>query len=93
MAVLNFGEWGRSNYCKTLQGPCSGLMEMRFLAENIQQRPLGFQSGHKEFTILFWAQEKGGKLQPRTACEKALKRKDEVEKDRRFSNGPWFPLE
>src|SRR6266852_4734857 len=58
LAQLPLGEWNEKLY-KQLHGECAGLAEMRFLADKVQQRPLGFRSGEWEFTILFCATEKG----------------------------------
>lgn len=92
LASLPVAEWNE-NYRKALKGPCSGLEELRFIADNVQLRPLGFRSGETEFTILFWATEKGGRFVPLSACEQALSRKAEVEADRNKSDALWLPLE
>ena len=92
LAGLPLGEWNE-NYRKALHGECAGLEELRFKADGVQQRPLGFRSGPTEFTILFWSTEKGGKFVPRSACEKALARKLEIEADRNRSHEIWFSLE
>ncbi len=85
-------EW-HGNWHKTLHGECGGLSEIRFIADNVQQRPLGFQSGDAEFTILFCAKEKGGKFVPLNACKKAIARRDEVLKNRSQTNALWLVLE
>jgi hypothetical protein len=74
-------------------GPCAGLAEIRFKADNVQQRPLGFHSGSQEFTILFWATEKGGKFVPLSACETALRRKAEVLGNKDRADDLWLALE
>ncbi len=51
LAQLPRAEWNENLY-KNLHGPCSGLGEIRFLADKVEQRPLGFRSGSDEFTIL-----------------------------------------
>lgn len=63
------------------------------MAENVQQRPLGYVSGNGEFTILFWAIEKGDKFVPKSACDIALKRKNEVLANRSRANDLWMALE
>ena len=92
LAQLAKTEWHENLY-KDLHGPCSGLGEIKFFADNVQQRPLGFRSGNAEFIILFCAKEKGGKFVPLSACEKAIARKDEVLKDRSRTNALWLVLE
>ena len=90
---LNFPIWTKAELAKTLHGECSGLVEIRFFADKVQQRPLGYVSGNGEFTILFWANEKGGKWVPKSACEIALKRKSEVLKDRSRVHDLWMALD
>ena len=92
LAQLPRAEWNEKMY-KDLRGPCSGLGEIKFFADKIQHRPLGFRSGNTEFTILFCAKEKGGKFVPLSACEKALARKSEVLKDGSQTDALWLSLE
>jgi hypothetical protein len=92
LAQLPKSDW-HSDYCKRLSGPWAGLFEIRFKADGIMQRPLGFISGPNEFTLLFWAIEKSGKFVPKSACETALKWKDDVEKNRSITNELWLVLE
>ena len=92
LAQLARNEW-HENYYKALHGPCDGLGEIRFKADRVQQRPLGFHSGGAEFTILFCAKEKGGKFVPLSACEKAIARRNEVLKDGSQTNAFWLALE
>ena len=71
-------EW-REPFTKQLEGDCDGLVEIRFLADNVQHRPLGFYGpGRLEFTILFFAIERGDRFEPQDACAIALGRKNEV---------------
>ena len=92
LAQLGRDEWHEVLY-KDLHGVCDGLGEIRFKADKVQQRPLGFHSGDAEFTILFCATEKGGKFVPLSACEKAIARLDEVLNDRSRTNALWLVLE
>jgi hypothetical protein len=85
-------EW-HGNWYKPLHGECDGLGEIRFIADKVQQRPLGFRSGDYEFTILLCVKEKGGKFVPLGACKKALARRDEILKDRSRTNALWLVLE
>lgn len=67
---------------RPLKRECEGLIEIRFLAGKVQQRPLGYHGpGRMVFTLLFWATEKGDKFVPPDACKIALKRKKQVEND------------
>lgn len=71
-------EW-REPFTKQLEGPCDGLVEIRFKADRVQHRPLGFFGpGLMKFTILLIAREIGDRFDPRDACAIALRRKDEV---------------
>jgi hypothetical protein len=92
LAQLDISEW-REPLIKPLHGEGDGLSEIRFLAAGVQQRPLGFRSGSAEFTIVFWAIEKGDKFVPRDACRRALERKAQILADRRLSNALWLALE
>src|SRR5438045_3415322 len=74
-------EW-REPYAKQLEGSCDGLVEIRFKADRVQHRPLGFYGPRRmEFTITLMAREIGDRFEPKDACEKALARKDEVLRD------------
>jgi hypothetical protein len=74
-------EWTRPkaaklNKCKEFKD----FFEIRFKADNLQQRPIGyFGPGKDEFTILIWVTEKGGKLIPETWCSTATNRKKQIE--------------
>lgn len=92
MAQLPQGEW-HDNLYKALSGPCAGLAEIRFQADKVQQRPLGFHSGKQEFTILFWATEKNWRFVPLSACETGLKRKAEVLGSKDRTDDLWLALE
>lgn len=71
-------EW-REPYTKALEGTCEGLIEIKFKADRVQQRPLGFYGpGRMEFTIVFITREIGDRFEPRNACEIALVRKADV---------------
>jgi hypothetical protein len=92
LAALPRTEW-HEGYFKKLSGTCEGLWEIRFEADNVQQRPLGFHVSETEFVILFWAQERGDKFVPKKACEIALKRKVEVLKNGNLKHALWLALE
>ncbi|HMM92630.1 hypothetical protein [Bradyrhizobium sp.] len=92
LAGLPRTQW-HEGYFKKLTGPCEGLWEIRFEADNVQQRPLGFHVTETEFVILYWAREKGGKFVPKTACEIALKRKAALLKNGNLKHALWLALE
>ena len=92
LANLPLSEW-HEGYVKSLHGPCAGLAEIRFKADRVEQRPLGFHSGNQEFTILFWAKEKNGRFVPLSVCETALKRKAEVLENKGWADDLWIALE
>jgi hypothetical protein len=85
-------QWNET-YFKQLTGPCDGLSEIRFEADGVQQRPLGYRSGSLEYTMLFWAEERDGKWAPRTACTVALRRKREAVTIRNVTDFLWIALE
>jgi hypothetical protein len=75
---------------RVLEGECDGLIEIRFFAENVQHRPLGFYGPLKlEFTIAFFATERGGKFYPRNSCGTALGRKSIVYGNREKCSCEW----
>jgi hypothetical protein len=80
-------EW-REPYTKQLEGPCDGLVEIRFKADRVQHRPLGFYGPKRmEFTIALIAREIGDRFEPQNACEQALGRKNAILSDPvRFSH-------
>jgi hypothetical protein len=92
LSRLPWEEW-REPLFKPLHGECAGLGEIRFFADRVQHRPLGFRSGTAEFTILFCAIERGGKFEPISACAQALTKKSKVQVDRSRTNEIWFALE
>jgi Phage derived protein Gp49-like (DUF891) len=92
LAGLPRTQWHES-YFKKLSGPCEGLWEIRFEADNVQQRPLGFHISGNEFVILFWAREKGDKFVPKKACEIALRRKAEILRNGNLKHVLWLALE
>jgi hypothetical protein len=92
LAFLPRDEW-HNGYFKSLSGPCDGISEIRFLADRVQQRPLGFHFSNTEFVILFWAREKGGKFVPLSACEKAQNRKQDILSGKSNRNALWLALE
>lgn len=77
LAQRERAEWKREPF-DTLHDECEGLGEIRFKADRVQYRPLGFFNGEKIFTLVFCAEEKGSKFVPRNACEIALRRRTEV---------------
>ncbi len=92
LAQLPVEEWNE-NFYRRLHGNCAGLSEIKFFADNVQHRPLGYRSGKYEFTILFCATEKGGKFVPLSACERALARKSELQELKGKTNALWLVLE
>lgn len=91
LAQLPRNEWHETLF-KELHGNCAGIAEIRFKADNVQRRPLGFRSEDDEFTLLFCAIEKG-RFVPKNACEIALGRKAEVLADGSRTNALWLALE
>lgn len=78
--MLPIDEWKLPLF-RWLRGDGAPLGEIRFKANRIQQRPLGFRSGEDKFTLLFVAQEKSDHFVPRNACEIAISRMAEVIQD------------
>ncbi len=72
-------EWQRPSAAKLTK--CSrfrDFYEIRFFADNVQQRPIGFFGpGSNDFTILVWAIEKS-KLIPEGWCDEAFKKMQKI---------------
>ena len=63
----------------TLKGECVGLGAIRFKADKVQYRALGFWGPlRRAFTIVDFAYEKGGKYLPKNICRRARERKQEA---------------
>ena len=67
-----------------LHGPeCQGLIEIRVKVRGVQYRPLGYYGpADGQVTLLIGAKEKGGRLEPRTACTTAHERIRQLETGR-----------
>lgn len=92
LSELPFEEWHSALY-KDLHGPAVGIGEIRFEADKLQQRVLGFRSGDGEFSLVFWAIEKGNKFVPLSAPATALARKSAVISGKDTTNALWLALE
>lgn len=67
-------------------GPCHGenLIELILKIDNVQYRPIGWYGpDERTVTLLVGATERGGKFDPRNACEQAVTRKRLILTDRR----------
>lgn len=92
LAQRERAEWKREPF-DSLSDECSGLGEIRFQADKVQHRPLGFFDGEKIFSLVFCAQEKGNKFVPKDACKIALRRKKEIMQSKEHWNVCTFDLE
>lgn len=88
LALLSIQEWGRPYY-RDLRRDGKGIGELRFKADNVQQRPLGFRSDTSEFTLVFWATEKEDNFVPAKAVKIALARKAEIISGKAKTNVLW----
>jgi len=83
-------EW-REPLFRWLRGEAHGLGEIRFKADRVQQRPLGFHGPESDvFTLVFPAKEKGDRFVPKNATALALERKAIIERDSRRSIPCWI---
>jgi len=92
LSLLPYDEWHAELY-KELHGKAAGVAEIRFKADGVQQRVLGYRSGESEFSLLFWAIEKSNKFVPLSAPATALERKAEAEKSKDRTHALWLALE
>lgn len=80
LAVTPYRLWERPKYA-TISG-FAGLGKLRFKANKIQYRPIGFFGpATGQFTLLIGAEERGNKWVPRDAPDQALRRKGIAETD------------
>lgn len=71
------GEW-KHRLVDTLTGTCKGLFEIRVSEVHIQYRLLGCRGpGNREPTLLYGCIKPGRKV-PKSACDRALARKERV---------------
>lgn len=61
-----------------LKGQGAGLGEIRFDADKVQHRPIGYFGRENTFTIVFCAIERGDRFEPKNALEVAQKRREET---------------
>jgi len=92
LSTLPFEEWFGVCY-KELHGVAAGVGEIRFKADGVQQRILGYRSGEHEFILLIWAIERGNKFVPLSAPSTALARKAETAKTKDRTDALWLALE
>jgi hypothetical protein len=74
-------DWRRPKAGKlSKQGNFRDFYEIRFKAERVQQRPIGyFGPGAADFTILIWATEQGNALRPKTWYDTAMRCMTEIQ--------------
>lgn len=66
-------------YFADLKGECQGLHEVRVSGNRVAYRPICYRGpGSEDVTLLIGAVEKGGKLEPRKACDTAFGRIDAI---------------
>lgn len=82
--------WGMPYTRVLTEGDCNGIIEIRFQAEKVQWRPLGFQGPlRREFTILNFATEHDFKLDPPSSCKTANIRRELVATNREDRSCAW----
>lgn len=59
----------------------NGLCEIRFKADGVQHRILGFFQPGQIFVMVIWMTKKGNVTVPKSAIETAKQRKREIERD------------
>lgn len=92
LRTLPADEWELPLF-RWLRGQGRGVGEVRFKADGMQQRILGFRGPEPDlFTFLFPAREKSNAFVPRNAIEIAQERKTAVETNKDHSRECWlFP--
>lgn len=88
---LDRAEWRRPLF-DTLSDECAGLSEIRFEANNVPWRPLGFFQGDV-FILVICASKDGNRWIPGNACEIGLRRKEQILDDPQRCHDLPIPLE
>ncbi|WP_273207950.1 hypothetical protein [Marinobacter subterrani] len=82
-------DWKRPHAAKLSKGKKGDFKEyyeIRFFADNTQQRPIGyFGPGENDFTILIWATEKGNQLKPVTWRDRADNARENIEREASYA--------
>ena|ERR1700736_6838695 len=94
LARLERSEWRRPLY-DILGEECTGLSEIRFDANNVPWRPLGFflvDGGNDIFTLVICASKDEHGWRPRNACPLGLRRKAEILADPARAHDLPIPL-
>ena len=79
--------WARFNGFDRLSGKYRCLGKLRFKADRVQHRPLGFFGpGLRTYTLLIWATERDGEYDPPGVRDTALRRVAMVETNPRLAN-------
>jgi hypothetical protein len=77
LGQLERSEWRRPLF-DTLNEECTGLWEVRFEANSVPWRPLGFFHGIEMFALVICASKNDDRWIPGNACEIGLRRKAEI---------------
>lgn len=93
LAQRERNEWKREPFALLKGKECEGLGEIRFKANRVQHRPLGYFSPGNVFTFVICAEERGRKFVPKKACQIGLSRKAEIDADPEKSHVCEFDLE
>lgn len=92
LSVRPPGEWRRPAIAPLKGRECRGLHELRFVADRIVYRPLGyFGPGERVFTLVLWVTKKDGQYRPANYCERAARVRGMIE-SRKESCHEW-PIE
>lgn len=90
-------DWRRPRAAKLTRGKKTDFRdyyEIRFMADNVQQRPIGyFGPGKNDFTILIWAHEKGNSIVPTKWRTQADNARDNLERDASYARKFQFEKE
>jgi len=92
LGQLGRDEWRRPLF-DTLGDDCTGLWEIRFSANNVPWRPLGFFQGDAVFTLVICATKDGDRWIPGNTCHLGLRRKAEILQNPMRAHGLPIPLQ
>ena len=92
LSQLELNEW-RFPLFRWLHDDCVPLGELRFDAQNVPYRPLGYRAADRVFVLTFCATEKSNRFVPANACATALANKAKIENGTGSSNVCWLRLE
>jgi hypothetical protein len=90
--MMPYDEWVLPLF-RNLRRDGAGLGEIRFKANDVEQRPIGFRSGPTQFTLVLCATEKNDDFVPANSVAVAQARKTEILEGKGSTNAIWLAFQ